>query len=132
MKSVVKLIAKPKDEFQHQENVINWSLIHRDEYPELALLHSVPNGGSRNKIEAVNLKRTGLKPGVPDLDLPVARGRYHGLRIEMKDDEGTESAKQIWWREKLTEQGYFSTVCHGWESACRAIEWYLNLKDGQP
>ena len=44
----------------------------------------IPNGGSRNKLEASNLKKQGVKAGVPDLFLPVGRGSYHGLFIELK------------------------------------------------
>lgn len=87
----------------------------------------IPNGGSRDQIEAKRLKEQGVKPGVPDLCLPVARGQYHGLYIEMKTEAGKDSPEQIWWREQLTAQGYFSTVCHGWESAVRVLEWYLGL-----
>jgi hypothetical protein len=128
MKDKIKLFAHPSSEAQHQMNVIRWSMTVRDKWPELALLHHVPNGGTRDPIEAKHLKEQGLKPGVPDLDLPVARGKYHGLRIEMKTETGTETLEQIWWREELTAQGYYSTVCHGWEAAKRTIEWYLNLK----
>jgi hypothetical protein len=116
-------------EASEQIALIQWASLMAGKYPELELLHHIPNGGSRNKIEAVNLKRQGVKSGVPDLDLPVARGGYHGLRIEMKTETGRETPEQIWWREKLTEQGYFATVCHGWPSAVRTIEWYMNLKE---
>lgn len=115
-------------EYQHQKAVIDWSLSVRDKYPDLKLLHHIPNGGRRDPIEAKHLKDTGTKRGVPDLCLPVPRGQYHGAYIEMKTETGTESADQIWWREQLTAQGYFATVCHGYESAVRVIEWYLNLK----
>ena len=127
MKDKVKIISNPTTEAQHQRNVINWSMVMREKYPELALLHHVPNGGNRDPIEAKHLKEQGVKPGVPDLDLPVARGRYHGLRVEMKTETGTETPEQVWWREQLTAQGYFATVAHGWESAKRVIEWYLSL-----
>jgi hypothetical protein len=125
MKQSVKLITNPRTEHQHQVNVVRWSMLHRDIYPELKLLHAIPNGGRRDAVEAKHLQDEGLKPGVPDLDLPVARRGYHGLRIEMKRPKGKESSEQKWWREELAAQGYFVEVCHGWESAVRVIEWYL-------
>ena len=121
MKQVVKLYDNPSNEHQHQVNVINWSMIHRAEYPDLKLLHAVPNGGNRNEIEAKHLKDEGVKPGVPDLFLPVSRGKYHGLMIEMKTDTGRTSDEQNWWIFELNRQGYFCKVCHGWESAVRVI-----------
>ena len=115
-------------EAQHQTAVMNWANLSLKRYPELALLHHIPNGGSRNKAEAANLKRQGVKPGVPDLCLPVPRGQYHGLYIELKTEKGRTSTAQDWWIRELNAQGYFTEVCRGWESAVRVIEWYLKLK----
>lgn len=116
-------------EAQHQTCVFKWAAQPsiRSKWPCLKLLHHVPNGGKRDKIEAAHMKQQGVKPGIPDLDLPVARGKYHGLRIEMKDDKGRTSVEQDWWLGELREQGYFCEVCHGWESAVRILQWYLEL-----
>ncbi|WP_085833856.1 VRR-NUC domain-containing protein [Clostridium merdae] len=116
-------------EAQHQTCVFKWAAQPsiRSKWPCLKLLHHVPNGGKRDKIEAAHMKQQGVKRGIPDLDLPVARGKYHGLRIEMKDDTGRTSIEQDWWLGELREQGYFCEVCHGWESAVRVLEWYLGL-----
>ena len=67
----------------------------------------------------------GVKKGVPDLCLPVARGPYHGLWIEMKNERGRVSDAQQWWVSRLTEQNYMAAVCHGWEAAVKLLEWYL-------
>lgn len=116
-------------EAQHQTNIFKWALQPsvRSKYPCLKLLHHIPNGGSRNKIEAANLKRQGVKAGVPDLHLPVARGQYHSLYIELKNETGTTSSEQEWWGDELSKENNFCEVCHGWESAVRVVEWYLNL-----
>lgn len=116
-------------EAQHQANVIKWSQQPsiRAQWPELALLHHIPNGGTRDAIEGRHLKQAGVKAGVPDLCLPVARGRYHGLYMEMKTEKGRTSDAQEWWGEHLAEQGYFWEVCYGWQSAVRVLEWYLSL-----
>lgn len=116
-------------EAQHQANVIKWSRQPeiRSKWPELALLHHIPNGGTRDAIEGRHLKQAGVKQGVPDLCLPVARGRYHGLYIEMKTETGRTSDAQKWWGEQLLKQGYMWEICHGWESAVRVLEWYLSL-----
>lgn len=127
MKSTIKLYSNPRTEHQNQVNVMRWSMLHRAEYPDLKLLHAVPNGGTRDPIEGKHLQEEGLKPGVPDLDLPVARGKYHGLRLEMKTDTGRTSDAQDWWIAELLKQGYFVEVCHGWESAVRVIRWYMEL-----
>lgn len=123
----VKILSNPKTEAQHQMNVINWSILHTSEWPELALLHHIPNGGTRDAVEGRHLKEQGVKPGVPDLHLPVARGPYHSLYIEMKAEKGRTSDAQDWWIEFLTAQGNFVEVCHGWQSAVQVLEWYLSL-----
>lgn len=83
-------MARGMSEAQHQAAVIKWTQqpAIRSQWPELALLHHIPNGGTRDPVEAKHLKQQGVKNGVPDLCLPVPRGRYHGLYIEMKRRTG--------------------------------------------
>lgn len=49
--------------------------------PKTALWFAVPNGGTRNLIEAVNMKRQGVKAGVPDL---IVMWDSHAYGIELK------------------------------------------------
>ena len=115
-------------EAQHQSTLFKWTQAVRGKYPELSLLHHIPNGGKRDKIEAVHLKQQGLKKGVPDMHLPVSRRGYHSLYIELKTETGKTSPEQDWWLEHLRKAGNFCEVCHGWESAKRVLEWYLDGK----
>lgn len=73
-----------RSEDTEQINVVSWANWNMNRYPELKWLHHVPNGGSRNKQEAVKLKQMGVKAGVSDLCLPYPKGIYCGLYIEMK------------------------------------------------
>lgn len=120
-------------EAQHQTALFKWAIqpTIRAKWPCLKLLFHVPNGGTRDPIEAKHLKQQGVKAGVPDLQLPVPRGGYHGLWLEMKTESGTTSPAQDWWIAELSEQGYFATKCHGWESAVRVLEWYLSLEGSE-
>lgn len=87
----------------------------------------IPNGGHRNKHTAYQLKLQGVKPGVPDLFIPVPNKDYHGLFIEMKKaDGGTLTKHQIEWLDKLNSQGYFARCCHGARNAIALIEDYLS------
>ena len=117
-------------ESKHQEAVIKWGQQPsiRSKWPELALLHHVKNETQGGARQVAMDKAMGVKKGVPDLCLPVPRGTYHGLYIEMKNDVGRASQEQKWWGERLTEQGYRWEVCHGWKSAVQTLEWYLSLK----
>lgn len=107
---------------------MRWANLQENTYPELGLLFAVPNGGSRHKLEAYNLKKQGVRAGVPDLVLPVARREHHGMYIEMKRLEGGRlSEDQVLWLDKLKDQGYYAVVCKGWESAVEQILWYLGI-----
>lgn len=89
-------------------------------------IYHVPNGGSRNKIEAANLKRQGVKSGVPDLCIPVARCGYHGLYIEMKTKTGRVSDNQKKWLSLLRDNGYAAFVARGSNEAIKLIDHYIN------
>lgn len=118
---------KKRSEATEQEIVINWCEYNSPRHPELKLIYHVPNGGSRNQLEAVNLKRQGVKAGVPDLNLPVALNGFHGLYIEMKFGKNKTTEKQKWWLEQLQKQGYKTAVCYGADEAIDTIKEYLNI-----
>ena len=106
--------------------LVRWAELHHGKQPELDLLLHIPNGGKRSKVEAARFKAMGVKPGVPDLLLPVPRGKYHGLFIELKRRSGGRvSEHQGAWLCRLAEQGYRVAVCKGWEEARDEIESYL-------
>lgn len=112
-----------------QEALFRWAEYEQGRHPELGLMYHVPNGGSRHPKEAANLKRQGVKPGVPDVCLPVARGGYHGLYIEMKAGKNKATEHQKQWMAELNEQGYLAVVCYGWQEAADVLKKYLGLRD---
>lgn len=103
--------------------------------PLWTLLYAVPNGGRRDPATAARLRATGVKKGFPDIGLPVARGEFHGLFIELKrraiiektQRAGRIAVEQDMWHIKLRAQGYCVSVCYGWEHACKTIEIYLGM-----
>ena len=118
-------------ESAEQTAVFQWAAYRTGVYPELELLYHVPNGGSRNPIEAARLKAQGVKAGVPDLCLPVPRGGFHGLYIELKAGTNKPTEKQTEWLAALDKQGYATFVCYGWQQAKEVIEKYLGMRDKQ-
>lgn len=122
-------ISKIPTEGEEQATLFHWCEMVKGKYPELQLLFHIPNGGERRKSEAARMKAEGVKPGVPDLFLPVARINYHGLFIEMKRRKGGRvSDEQREWIGNLLANGYAVEVCRGWEEAKDAIENYLDEK----
>jgi len=115
-----------KTEHEEQRNFVNWmkkkSLV---DY-RYGLIFAIPNGGKRGKITAAKLKLEGVRPGIPDLFLPVPTNLYHGLFIEMKRYKGgTLSKNQIIWLNALLNQGYLCKVGNGAEEAKDIVRRYL-------
>ena len=113
---------------EHAEQValFNWAEKMACHMPELTLLHAIPNGGQRSPRTAGMLKAEGVKAGVPDICLPVARCGYHGLYIELKRRIGGRvSVEQRKWLVALEKEGYCCRVCHGWDEARTEIERYM-------
>ncbi len=99
--------------------------LHEAKHPQLRMLFAVPNGGDRNKIVAAKMKAEGIKAGVPDYLLPVSRGRFRGLAIELKSMTGYASREQKQWIADLRACGWRAEVCRGWESAWDVIRQYV-------
>lgn len=114
-------------ESDEQKALFVWAALASGKYPELELMFHVPNGGSRHPVEAANLKAQGVKAGVPDICIPVPRGAFHGLFIEMKYGKNKLTADQKWWLVALSQQGYAGAVCYTWESARTVILNYLGV-----
>ena len=113
-------------EDQEQAALFEWAAYSEHKFPGLSLMLAVPNGGKRNVVTAANLKRTGVKSGVPDIFLPVARNGKHGLWVELKRVKGgTVSANQKTWLAALSAQGYECVICRGWEAAREVIIKYF-------
>ena len=117
-------------EDEEQIIVMNWAALARGKFPELDLLFHIPNGGKRGKREAARFKDMGVKAGVPDLFLPVPRGKYAGLFVEMKRTKGgTVSPEQKKWIADLRGMGYAAEVAKGGWAAVELIKAYLGLED---
>lgn len=107
-------------EAEYQQCVVDYCRIRH-----IPIFH-IPNGGSRNAREAANLKRQGVKPGVPDLCIPLARGGFHGLYIELKRNEKSKTTEcQHYWLNRLSEEGYLALVCYGADEAICQIDRYV-------
>lgn len=90
-------------------------------------MYAIPNGGKRDPIEGAHLKQQGVKAGVPDICLPVARGNYHALYIELKVGKNKPSEKQKNYIGNLNKDENLAVVCYGFDEARKQIEEYLQL-----
>lgn len=113
---------------------MQWVALDAQRHPEIGLLFAIPNGGVRNIVVAKKLKAEGVKPGVPDLFLPVPRIARCGHRacdraglfVELKRTQhATISPEQERWHQALLNQSYAVRVCRGWEAARVVLIEYL-------
>jgi hypothetical protein len=119
------MLAKDSEE-QEQINFIIWCANHPN--PDLAKIFAIPNGEKRSPKVGAKLKRLGVKRGIPDLFLPVARHGFYGLFIEMKKKKGGRlSDDQKIQISILESDGYAVAVCAGTQHAIIAVCKYLDL-----
>lgn len=122
-------------EHDEQAALFAWASENEDAHPELALLFAVPNGGklpyTRNakgktySPQRIALVAEGMKAGVPDVCLPIARGRFHSLWIEMKRKPNKPTQEQLQWIDALRHYGNCACICYGAEEAISTIMAYL-------
>jgi len=110
-------------EAQLQSECVKWF---QYAYPKLAkLLFAVPNGGSRNAIEARNLKLQGVISGVSDLILLISRSGFNSLCIEMKAGNGKQTENQVEWQKESEREGNKYVVCRSFDEFKSEIDKYI-------
>lgn len=123
---VVKLAAPKLTEHELQKAVIAECDRRSWHNPLWALIAAIPNGGQRSKATAAKLKAEGVRAGVPDLAIFVARHGYHGAFLELKVGHNKPTDRQRKWIAALQEQGYAVKVFHDDpQPVIDWIKWYL-------
>lgn len=112
-------------EHVEQVTLFKWVSAVSGMLPELLLLFAIPNGGKRHIGTARKLKAEGVRAGVFDLLLPVPRGEFCGLFIEMKVGKNKLTEAQAEFKTAVEGQGYLTAVCYSWLEAARTILTYL-------
>ncbi|OKP01599.1 VRR-NUC domain-containing protein [Xenorhabdus eapokensis] len=93
-------------------------------------LHSTPNGGLRHKKTGEHLRAEGQRKGYPDVSLDLAKGNYHGMRLEFKHGANKPSEEQKQWLNTLSEDGFYCVVVYGEHEAIDAVTQYWCLASG--
>lgn len=125
-----RVIANEHDE---QAMLMQMVSLHEDKYPDLALIYANVNAERRTRWQRSQKLKEGMKAGVPDLFLPVARVNVdgtlsHGLYVEMKRTVGGRvSLEQEKWIARLRRQGFTVEVCRGYEEAWPVLVGYVSL-----
>lgn len=100
--------------FDLQYRWLSWALFH------------VPNGGSRNRIEAAKFKAMGVRAGVPDLILLHRSGAYAYLALELKAGKNTQTANQKLYQSKMEADGGKYAVIRSLDAFIETVNEYLH------
>lgn len=92
------------------------------------LLH-IANERHCSAFQGYELKLQGVKAGVSDYFLPLPRGQFHGMWLELKTTTGRLQPLQDYWLAKMRTTGYSGQVAYGAIDAIDKIKGYLNLGD---
>ena len=114
---------RSREEHNLQVACVKWF---RLQYPKLSLaLFSVPNGGSRNKKEAVSLKAEGVTAGVSDLILAIPNKQNAGVFIEMKKPSGVVSTEQTDFLNLMQSLGYKTEIVRTFDKFVEVVATQL-------
>lgn len=120
-----------KADIEHQLQVgcVAWASMQGMIWPELDTLYAIPNQAKRGKFGYVRMNSEGLKKGMPDLHLPIARRGWSSLYIEMKPPGGKPRAEQIKKMKLLQEWGNLCYTITNHYDFIEVMTWYLGHED---
>jgi hypothetical protein len=123
--------AKKKRTISHEEADIQSDFFAQTKifFPSIPdkLLFAIPNGGSRNKLEAINLKRQGVKRGVADVLLLIPKGGFASLCLEFKTKTGKQSPEQKEFQIQAEKCGSKYVIVRSVKEAIEKVSEYLKL-----
>lgn len=116
-----------------QINLINWFTYNYPQYKDD--IYHIALQRRCSVAEGRLFKRMGVKAGMSDLFIPLARNGRHGLWLELKTNTGKLSKHQQEFLARQTANGYMAVYTHGLEAAQEVIKTYLdedNFTHGKP
>jgi hypothetical protein len=116
---------KPKARLEWQEQV---DLVHRIRNKGWPVI-KITNEGRKSYWLGLRHKAEGLLVGICDLMVPVAKGKWHGVFIEMKRTHGsTVTDEQKNCIKMLTANGYYAVVAYGADHGWQLLTEYMSLE----
>lgn len=119
--------ARGHGEANEQKAFIRWLALQKPFVR--ALTFSIPNGGTRNPAEAVELKKQGVLSGVCDILVAIPASDCAGLFLEFKYGDGKLSPNQKAFMARVREVGYMAEVVYSWVEAKDILLTYLKDSD---
>lgn len=125
----VPKVPRARSEHNEQALLFQWIDLEAKQWPEMALIFAIPNGGFRHARTAALMKAEGVRRGVPDVFWPLPKvdecgETWAGLFIEMKVEGGRLDQWQQALHVALHSAGYMVMVAWTFEEARKCIEHY--------
>lgn len=109
-----------------QQRIFKWAAAQWQWMPDIAMMYHIPNEGSGgNYGRTQKLLSEGMKPGMPDIHLPVPKNGYHGLWIELKVGYNKPTQQQLECLAELRRLGHYAQWVKGEEAAIELISRYM-------
>lgn len=117
----MRAISLNSSEESIQKAVMDWVRLH----PLIKrLIIHIPNEGKRSPRYGKILKDMGMRAGVSDLFIAMARHGFNGAWIELKSKTGRLTKEQTEFLEDMKAQNYYTSVQFSLEETIDLIKWY--------
>lgn len=103
----------------------DWVRWQEKKNPVLKVIHHVPNEGKTTLAGGARKKRKGCRAGILDINVPIPKGDYCGLWIELKTIKGKVSVEQKKIIEILHRLGHCIRIAYSGEEAINILKWYM-------
>lgn len=134
-KALGKVRTKPRKsiEFDHQCALFEWARnpAVQAQFPGIDLMSCSLNGVHMSVAQRSKAKASGMLVGEWDVRLPVARGGFVGLAIEMKAGKNRLTEEQIKYGARMQQERWQCAVCYRWDDARLIITNYLRAHDAK-
>ena len=125
-------------ESREQQIIFEWASWQKNKYPGIEAMYHIANEGKRSASNGSRLKREGLKSGVSDICVPVAKCGYNNLYIELKSGKNKATKEQLDFIGLINKYGGKALVVYEADNAIEVIKAYfegridkLNIIDNQ-
>ncbi|UKA04448.1 hypothetical protein [Photobacterium damselae] len=95
-------------------------------------MYANPMGGYRPTKIGWEIIAEGAKTGQPDINVDCPKGKYCGLRLEVKSSIGSPSDKQLSKIERLNKRGYLALLGWGYDECKTILDNYFAMADVYP
>ena len=123
----------PSPEATIQIDIFNWIREQETKHPVLRTIFHTPNSFFGTNFGVItHLKKMGMRKGVYDIIVPVSKGNYAGLWIEVKKPKGKLSLEQLQYIDLINNHSDHPTLFKTTfiaEEGIQIIKDYLKIKE---